>query len=191
MKNLKLIITFFFAFAISYCQAQENCITVSGGYAFANVEDIDGSSTGWRINVLYEYAPMESNLSHGVNFGYIHTSATIVDSGIGSTESEFKAGHWPIYYVPKYTFLAWESTFRPFVKGALGMHFSDYDKTGPLGGSIDTGDTGFYGGLGAGLDINISERTLLNLEYEWAYLSNSWYRDGFINSLMLGIGFKF
>jgi hypothetical protein len=26
MKNLKLIITFFFAFAISYCQAQENCV---------------------------------------------------------------------------------------------------------------------------------------------------------------------
>ena len=191
MKNQLLLILLVFCSMINFSQAQENCITVSGGYAFANVEDVDESTTGWRINVLYEYAPMESNLSHGVNFGYIHTSATIVDSGIGSTESEFKAGHWPIYYVPKYTFLAWESTFRPFIKGALGMHFSDYDISGSFGGSIDTGDTGFYGGLGAGLDINISERTLLNLEYEWAYLSNSWYRDGFINSLMLGIGFKF
>ena len=34
-------------------------------------------------------------------------------------------------------------------------------------------------------------RDCVNLEYEWAYLSNSWYRDGFINSVMLGLGFKF
>ena len=56
---------------------------------------------------------------------------------------------------------------------------------------IDTGDSGFYGGLGTGITINISELVLMNLEYEWAYLSNSWYRDGFMNSVMLGIGFKF
>ena len=191
MKYLYLIITLFFALTINYSQAQENCITLSGGYAFANVEGADENTTGWRINVLYEFNPMEANLSHGMNFGYIRTSASIINPGPGSSESEIKAGHWPIYYVPKYTFLDWESTFRPFIKGALGMHFSDYDVEDSYGGSLDTGDIGFIGGLGAGLDINLSESILINLEYEWAYLSNSWYRDGFINSLMLGIGFKF
>ena len=191
MKNQYFIIIFLFLLVTSFSKAQENSVTISGGYAFANVVDVDGNSTGWRINALYEFTPMDGHLSHGISFGYIHTSATIIDQGIGANETEFKAGHWPIYYVPKYTFLAPESTFRPFLKGALGMHFSDYDKTGPLGGSIDTGDTGFYGGLGAGFDVNLSELLLINLEYEWVYLSNSWYRDGFVNSIMVGIGFRF
>ena len=191
MKNQLLLVVLVFGLTLNLGYAQENCITISGGYSFANVEDVDENTTGWRINVLYEFNPMEANLSHGVNFGYIRTKATIIDAGAGSNESEFKAGHWPIYYVPKYAFLDRESTFRPFIKGALGMHFSDYDIEGPLGGNLDTGDVGFIGGLGAGLNINISELALLNLEYEWVYLSNSWYRNGFINSLMLGVGFKF
>ena len=191
MKNLILIMVLFFCLMTSFSRAQENYLTISGGYAFANVEDVDEGTTGWRVNILYEFAPLGGNLSHGMSFGYIHTEGTATDQGVVSSETEFKAGHFPLYYVPKYTFLDPESTFRPFVKGALGFHFSDYDKRGPLGGTVDTGDAGFYGGLGAGITVNISELLLINLEYEWAYLSNSWYRDGFMNSAMLGIGFKF
>jgi len=191
MKNQLIIITLLICLMINSSIAQENCITISGGYAFGNIEDINEGSTGWRINALYEYIGMNEHVSNGVSLGYIRTGGTF-DQGIGTTETEFKSGHWPIYYVPKYTFLNSESTFRPFVKGALGWHFSDYDITGPLGGDIDTGgDSGFYGGLGAGITINFSELVLINLEYEWAYLSNSWYRDGFINSVTLGIGFNF
>jgi hypothetical protein len=171
--------------------AQENSITISGGYAFGNIKDVDENSTGWRINALYEYIGMNEHLSHGFSIGYIRTEGTFRDQIVGSAETTFKAGHWPIYYVPKYTFLDSESTFRPFVKGALGTHFSNYDRTGPFGGDLGTGDVGFYGGLGAGFNLNISELILINLEYEWAYLSNSWYRDGFMNSVLLGIGFKF
>ena len=188
MKKQILIITLFLCLMINSGIAQENSVTISGGYAFANIEDVDEGSTGWRINALYEFIGMNEHLSHGVSLGYINTKAT---SGSGSSETEFKAGHWPLYYAPKYSFLKSESTFRPFVKGALGMHYSDYDRIGVLGGDIDGGDVGFYGGLGAGITINISELVLFNLEYEWAYLSNSWYRDGFMNSAMLGLGFKF
>ena len=191
MKKQILIITLFLCLMINSGIAQENSVTISGGYAFANIEDVDEGSTGWRINALYEFIGMNEHLSHGVSLGYIRTEATNVDRVLGSGETEFKGGHWPIYYAPKYTFLSSESTFRPFVKGALGMHFSSYDITGPFSGDIDTGDSGFYGGLGAGITINISELVLMNLEYEWAYLSNSWYGDGFTNSVMLGIGFKF
>ena len=191
MKNQLSIITLFLCLMTNSSIAQENIVTVSGGYAFGNIENINEGSTGWRINALYEYIGMNEYLSHGISLGYIRTEATYNDRVLGSGETEFKAGHWPIYYVPKYTFLKQESNFRPFVKGALGWHFSNYDRTGLLGGEFDTGDSGFYGGLGAGINLNVSQVLLINLEYEWAYLSNSWYRDGFINSVMLGLGFKF
>ena len=191
MKYQIIIITLFLCFMINSSIAQQNSITISGGYTFSNIENIDESSSGWRINALYEYISRNGNLSNGISLGYIRTEATNNDPLLGSGETKFKAGHWPIYYVPKYTFLKQESIFRPFVKGALGWHFSYYDIEGNIGGNFDTGDSGFYGGLGAGFTINVSELVLLNLEYEWAYLSNSWYRDGFMNSVMLGIGFKF
>ena len=31
----------------------------------------------------------------------------------------------------------------------------------------------------------------MNLEYEWAYLGNSFYRDGSMNTINLGIGMNF
>ena len=191
MKNHILIIPLLLYLMINSSIAQESIVSISGGYAFGNIEDANESCTGWRINGLYEYTGMNDHLSHGFSMGYIHTEANFIVPGMGTTETELKAGHWPLYYVPKYTFLKLESTFRPFVKGALGMHFSSYDITGPFGGDLDTGDTGFYGGLGAGFDVNISELVFINMEYEWAYLSNSWYSDGFMNSVMLGIGLKF
>jgi len=191
MKKHILINTLLLCLVINFAFAQENSIVLSGGYVFGNIEDIDENSTGWRINALYEYTGMNDHLSHGLAVGYIRTEATFIDPSIGDSETELKAGHWPIYYVPKYTFLDVESTLRPFVKGALGTHISDYDRTGLLGGQIDSGDSGFYGGLGAGITINIGNLLLINMEYEWVYLANSWYKDGFMNSAMLGAGIKF
>ncbi len=156
LKNKLFLTALFLCLIINLSAAQENSITLSGGYSFANLENMDEGTSGWRINALYEFTPMNGNLSHGLSFGYVQTKATVSQSG-GGGDSEFKAGHWPIYYAPKYTFLDSETSFRPFIKGALGFHLSDYDKTGPLAGQVDSGDNGFYGGLGAGLKIRISD----------------------------------
>ncbi len=165
--------------------AQENSLMLSGGWTFGNIESLDESTSGWRINLLYEFTPNEGHFSHGVSFGYIRNKTTVSQAG-----SELKSGHWPLYYAPKYTFLQ-PDAFRPFVKGALGVHFSSYDREGVQGGDLEAGDFGFYGGLGAGISKSFKNNLIINVEYEWAYLSNSWYRDGFINSVMFGIGIKF
>ena len=167
-------------------KAQETNFTLKGGYAFANIEGKEESSSGWRLTGTFEYVPYTTNLSHGFTFGYVGTSSTIGDeTGI---DSDIKAHHFPIYYIPKYTF--GDKAVRPFVKGALGFHISSYD----VQNGIDVaagGDGGFYGGLGAGFSAKVGETILINLEYEWAYLSNSWYSNGFINSIELGLGFRF
>lgn len=178
---LSIVLIFF----VNTVIAQDHIVTASGGYSFAKIDGSEQSASGWRINLLYEYAP--GKLSHGVAIGYIQTSAT-VDEG-QSTETEFKAGNGPIYYVPKYTFLENDS-FRPFIKGALGIAFSNYDRTGPILG-VQVGDTGFYGGLGAGIYKKLGGLVSINVEYEWVYIQNSWFKNGFMNSVMAGVGFNF
>jgi len=168
-------------------KAQENSVTLSGGYSFTNIEDFEEGTSGWRVNVLYEFTPFGGNVSHGFSFGYVQTMATVTETG---SESEFKAERIPIYYAPKYSF-GQEGSFRPFLKGAVGWQFANYDKTLPnIGGNIKTGSSGFYGGLGVGISKAIGDVLLINLEYEWAYMDNTWYVDGFLNTAMLGFGIR-
>ena len=65
--------------------SQENMVTLSGGYSFANIEDTDVKGTGYRINGLYELNPMEGKFAHGISFGYIGLKAD-EDYWAGCTE---------------------------------------------------------------------------------------------------------
>jgi len=76
-----------------------------------------------------------------------------------------------------------------FVKGALGVQFAALKREGAI--SISDNDFGFYGGGGAGILIFLKENIFINGEYEIAWASNSWYKDGWINTAGGGIGFKF
>jgi len=99
--------------------SQENMVTVSGGYSFANIEDTDEKGTGWRINGLYEYNPTGGIFAHGVSIGYIHLTAT---DGAGEQEITSKVNSFPIYYAPKVMF--GPDKFKVFIKGALGMQIA-------------------------------------------------------------------
>jgi hypothetical protein len=52
-------------------------------------------------------------------------------------------------------------------------------------------DFGFYGGGGGGFMFFLKENIFLNAEYEIAWASNSWYKDGWMNTAMAGIGYRF
>lgn len=183
MKN-QMILLFSFFTLLGF--SQENMVSFSGGYVFANVENVDESATGWRINGTYEYRPNSSSFAHGISVGYIATTAEI-DNSLGDT-NKFKINSIPVYYAPKYLF--GDGSFEGFVKGALGMQFSNLERTGSLV-VVSDNDSGFYGGLGLGGMKTFKEKYFINLEYEWAYMSNSFYKDGFVNSLMLGLGVRF
>jgi len=165
--------------------AQENRFSLSGGYVFANLEDVDTDATGWRINARYEFNPGNSFFSHGISFGYMNTSTDFTSQ---TQNSNYKINSWPVYYEPKVTIGS--GKFKGFLKGALGMHFSGYKRTGTVT-EITSADMGFYGGASAGSELMITDKLFINAEYDWAFMSNSYYREGFINSAMVGIGFKF
>jgi len=165
--------------------AQESIITLSGGYVFTNIEEVDQNATGFRINGLFEFNPNQGMFSHGLSVGYIRTSAA---NTVGNQTTDYTITNVPIYYAPK--ILLGTGSLKGFLKGALGTHSSWYKRTGALG-DLEARDWGFYGGASLGAMKSFNEKLFINIEYEWAYLSNSYYRDGFVNSIMAGIGMKF
>lgn len=164
--------------------AQENSITVSGGYPFAKIEDTETKLSGWRINVLYEYTPSNGNFAHGLSVGYVSLSG----EETGANNVSYDIDSWPIYYAPK--FLFGNEKVKGFIKGAVGWQFSGLERTGSLG-ALETNDSGFSGGGGAGLSYSLNEKIFLAAEYELLWLSNSYFSDGWLNTASLGIGFRF
>jgi hypothetical protein len=185
--RLFLILIVVLCASLTAWSQKTDVLTLSGGYTFANVEDYDTSATGWRINLLYEMNPKGAPLAHGASIGYFSLSAKGAATGTGGQQAEYTISTLPIYYAPKYMFGA--ENFKAFVKGAVGIQMSWLSRTGGVA-EISSNDFGFYGGAGAGLMLMLSEDMFVNAEYEWAYLSNSYYKDGFMNSIMGGIGFR-
>lgn len=184
MKKLYLILIF--ACATFYAYSQENWITVSGGYSFANIEDTDIKATGWRINGTYEFNPSQGPWAVGFAVGYIGLSASEETTLTGNID--YNIGTVPIYFTPKFMFGS--EKIKAFIKGAIGTQTSHVKAT-LSNFEVTDSDWGFYGGGSAGLNISLSEMIFLNAEYELAWLSNSFYKDGLMNSAMLGIGVKF
>ena len=182
MKRLSLILLF--AAIINVSWTQENMVTISGGYAFANIEDFDVNGTGYRLNGLYEFNPNEGMFAHGIAFGYTHVSAS---EDVGLVNTTITINSFPLYYAPKVMF--GKDKFKAFVKGVLGTQIAGLKREGTA--SLSSTDMGFYGGGGGGIMLYLKENIFINAEYEIAWASNSLYRDGWINSIMGGIGFKF
>jgi hypothetical protein len=183
MKKLYLILIF--VCATFYAYSQENMITVSGGYAFANFENTDMNPAGWRINGTYEYNPSQGPWALGFAVGYIGLSGSEEKSN-GTVDHNI--GTIPIYFAPKYMFGS--EKIKGYIKGALGTQTSHFKRNVNNLEFTDT-DWGFYGGGSLGFKISLSEMIFLNAEYELAWLSNVSYQDGLINSALLGIGVKF
>jgi len=166
-----------------------NAVTAGGGYAFAKIEDSDAGVTGWRANILYEMRRAGSPWAHGASLGFAGLKTSVTTQANQQTvTSDYTIASLPVYYAPKY--MVGGEDFTVFVKGALGVQFSWLTRTGTVA-ELSDNDFGFYGGLGGGLMYMIDDDWFVNAEYDWAYMVNSFYRDGFLNSIMAGVGLRF
>jgi hypothetical protein len=177
----KAILSVLLAMIGATVAAQENLAIFSGGYSFANLEGTDEKATGWRLNASYEVLVLDSKLSHGFAAGYIGTRAS-------TTFVKFNISSFPLYYAPKFTF--GEQSLKGFVKGVIGWHFSTINREGTAVNPVDR-DNGFYTGLALGGMKEVNDKIAITLEYEWAFMYNSFYREGFMNSIQLGVGYLF
>ncbi len=168
----------------SSAAAKDKFMTISYGDISTDIEDTDTDASGWRLNLSFEHGARNGNVLHGFAIGYIDSSADVTTA---AQTSSYKLESLPIYYAPKLLF--GKSAFKGFLKGAIGIHFSDYERTGALG-SVESQDTGLYAGASLGARYAFNEKVFINAEYEWAYLSNSYYRDGELQSVTVGLGFR-
>jgi hypothetical protein len=155
MKKNLLLIALVIITATSY--GQENKFTLSGGYAFANIEEADADASGFRINGLYEFQTVGTKVAHGFSVGYIGTDASTTLLG---DPVDYKISSWPIYYAPKFIF--GQKSFKGFVRGALGWQFSKIEREGTAV-EASANDSGFYGGAALGVMKDLSEKYLLTL----------------------------
>jgi hypothetical protein len=179
MKRNFIIIALLFCFAA--LRAQDNIITISSGYATAIISDSDLKGTGWKISGLYEFNQQEdSKFLHGISFGFINTHASDGDQN-------YRLNSFPLYYAPK--IIVGERKIKGFLKGALGIQFSSVRLEGLF--DLTDADMGLYAGAGAGFMIMLNEELFINAEYEIAWASNKYYKDGLISTIGGGIGIKF
>jgi hypothetical protein len=179
-KTIAIVV---FAMLTTLAHSQENWVTVSGGYVFANVENTDANGTGFRINGLYEYNQAGGNWTHGFSFGYMGLSGES-----NSQQAKYSVNTLPLYYQPKYLFGG--EKFKGFVKGAMGWQISHIERKRAVT-TLSDKDTGFIGGGGLGAHYFINEKIFLSAEYELLWMSNSFYVDGWLNTTSLGVGIKF
>jgi hypothetical protein len=166
-------------------KAQQNMVSIEGGWALADLEEVSTSMNGWRIAGLYEFNPYAGKVTHGISFGYVGMSTDVM---VGSSNIHYELGSFPIYYAPG--LLLGKEKFKFQLKGALGWQFSNVNRTGLF---IDTesSDAGIVLGAGAGGLYNINPTTFLNFGYEFLFMDNSFYLDEFLHTIKLGLGFKF
>jgi hypothetical protein len=181
----RILIIFVLLLTSVFVFGQENIFTLSGGYAFTNIEETDVTGKGWRINALYEINPSAGKWAHGFSFGFVRTTADYIE---GLNTSSYNANNWPVYYAPKFFFT--EGLFKGFVKGALGVHFSSIERSGALGSLIGN-DFGLAAGGGLGMMYSLNEKLFFNAEYELLWMSNSYYGEGLLNTAGIGVGIKF
>ena len=177
----KVILSVLLALVGTVAAAQESLAIFSGGYSFANLEGTDEKATGWRLNASYEVLILDTKWSHGFAAGYIGTTAS-------TTFVKYDIHSFPLYYAPKFTF--GEKSVKGFVKGVIGWHFSTINREGTMVRPVDR-DNGFYTGLALGGMKEINDKIVITLEYERALMYNSFYREGFMNSVQLGVGYLF
>lgn len=163
--------------------AGSQMVSLSYGYVMTDYEDADNTAEGWRFTGTYEKNHKGTPLVHGLTIGYMETSAE--RTGVQSVD--YKAKTVPIYYAPK--IILGKKAIKVFAKGALGCHFTDYSRSG-FGGDVSLDEFGFYGGVGLGAMIVLKEKFFINAEYEWAYMSNTYFQDGAVQSAMIGIGLQ-
>jgi opacity protein-like surface antigen len=179
------IFLFILALSSTTLLAQENSITISGGYAFSNLEDTDASADGYRINASYEFLPIGHKVSHGLAMGYVSTSA---EGGEGPSHSTYDISTVPFYYSPKLYF--GKSNLKGYAKALIGIHYTWFTRTALLT-EVTENDMGLYAGAGLGANYNVNEKVFLSIEYELAYMSNALFRNGLLNTASAGIGFRF
>ena len=138
--------------------------------------------SGFALGVGLEQATSGGNWAGGVSFTYLGADDSSDPNDINVNYQTF-----PIMLFGKY--LIGPEKYKAYLTGEIGLHFSRREISG-TNVYNSSRESGSALGLGLGGYAFIDEKLLLNLGYKFMYMNNSYYLDGFVHTLSLGIGFQ-
>lgn len=180
---MKHLVAFLMILVSAAAFAQENSLSLTGGYATTTGNVAGSAPTGYRISVNYDFQSSGEKWSVGGVAGYINLDGTV------TTGSTYKITSIPVYVVAKY--YVGSDKFKAFAKLCAGTHFSSGSYTGSFFTLKDTSSVGMSLGAGAGINFWLSDKIFLTADYEYLWLSNAISDTGGVSSVSGGIGMKF
>jgi opacity protein-like surface antigen len=183
MKKHLLFILVFTVATAGYSQTKSFILT--GGAAAALPNYSDASINGFKLAGQWEKAFIQQHYGWGIEADYIN----FMQTGPQPTATSKNRYHTiPLTFYGKY--LIGNDKLQGYAKAGGGFQFSKISSETP---SVYASDHDFGVALtaGAGIYYTLSEYLYLNVDYGFLYISNSNYNSGMINSVSLGVGFKY
>lgn len=166
-------------------EAQEVKFGLGAGQGLVKGEQSKARVAGMRYHGFYEYQPYRSFLSFGFSASHLQTNANFQRN-----EQEFneQIRLIPVAFVPKLMFS--ENDSKAFVKGMIGaQHLRSVTTSSTSNRKLQ--EFGFYGGLGAGVELGITSFLFAVIEYELGFVGSRLVNNPMIHSGQVALGIKF
>jgi hypothetical protein len=179
---------------MSLAQAQHKAgsslLIMNVGFTMASPEDNDNDLHGNTFSVNYEASNYEGNLAGGVSIGYMITSADSTTAS-GETVSRLNSVSYSTFPIILYgRYLFGTDQFKGYIGAGFGIQFSNV-KFYTNNAQVEGTDSGVLIGGMAGINYFFNDKVFVNANYNLSWLSNSYYKDGMIQTITFGLGFQF
>jgi len=179
---LLMIVSVFATSASAQFKTWSKLTSFNGGYALLAGENTGNSLDGYAFDVTFEQVNMDGDMAGGVMIKYL---AGHEDDNENDRRINYQS--IPIMLQGKYLFGS--ESIKGYLQGGVGIQFSRIEYTGPNLLLLDA-DSGWALGLGLGGYFFTDEKIFINAAYNFSYLTNSFYRDGIVHLVKIGIGFQ-
>ena len=187
MKHVKVLFIIVFLFFLTTTlsaqfQSWSKLMSFNANYALLKGEVTGNTLDGYAFDFTYEQVNSKGDMAGGILIAYLagHDDDT-------ENERRINYQSLPIYLQGKYLFGS--ESIMGYLQGGIGLQFSRIEFTGPNLLQQD-GDSGFAFNLGLGGYFFTDEKIFINAAYNFNYLVNSFYQDGMVHMIKVGIGFQ-
>jgi len=179
---LIMAVSVFTTTASAQFKSWSQLVSFNGSFASLVGETTGNTLEGYAFDFTYEQVNMDGNLAGGVMVTYLagHDNDSENDRRINYQSI-------PVMLQGKYFFGS--DMIKGYLQGGAGIQFSRIEFTGPNLLLLD-GDTGWAFGLGLGGYFYTDEKIFINAAYNFNIQTNSFYRDGIVHLVKIGIGFQ-
>jgi len=179
---LIMVISVFATTASAQFKNWSQLVSFNGGYASLVGEDTGNTLDGYAFDFTIEQVNSDGNIAGGLMLTYLTGHD---DDSENNQHINYQS--IPIMLQGKYFFGS--EMIKFYLQGGVGLQFSRIEYAGPKL-LLQDADTGLALGAGLGSYFFADEKIFLNIAYNFSYLKNSFYRDGIVHLVKIGIGFQ-